>query len=212
MHPSGKRVWLLLIMGLLAVPVTAAGIAYACTALATLSTNTSSAAQGASVTVSGKGFAPHDPADIRTTPVEVHMDTASGPVLAQASPSGNNSGGTFSVDVTVPSVDPGDHVLIATQNGIDGRPAYGTPARAVLTVNPAPAAAAATPPVVAAFVAAPPVAAMPTAPAAPAKKTMAQRLASCKTKYNVSKAQTKAGKKRVAARRASCMRIARNAA
>ena len=210
MHRLGKRVWFLVALGLMAVPVTAAGIAYACTALATISTNTASATVGTTVTISGKGFAPHDPTDIRTTPAEVHFDSASAPALASVSPSSGSTGGTFSVDIAVPAVDPGEHVLIVTQNGIDGRPAYGTPARAVLTVNAAPIAAATTPPLVADIVAAPPVGNMPVAPTR--RPTMAQRMASCRAKYNVSKAKTKLGKKRVAARRASCMRAARNTA
>lgn len=208
MQRLGKRVWLLLALGVLAAPVSAAGVAYACTALATINTSTTSAVvPGATITVSGKFFAPHDPSDVRTTPAVVHLDRVDGPALAQASPTPASSGGTFSVDITVPAVEPGDHVVIVTQNGIDGRPAYGTPARTVVTVLPAPAQPAAAPDPLPAVA---PLGAFPTSPprAAPRPKTMAQRVAACKSKYKVKSAKTKQGRQRIAARRASCIRLA----
>jgi hypothetical protein len=197
-------------------PLGSASVAYACTALATLSTNTSSAVAGAPVTVSGKFFAPHDPSDIRTSPAIVHLDRVDGPALATASPSSTSDGGTFNVTITLPAVDPGDHVIIVTQNGIDGRPAYGTPARVILTVLPTP--------VVPAPVAQVPVPALPTVPApladvpaaalAPVKalthpKTLAQRISTCRSKYKLVSAKTKKGRKNMAAKRAACIRAAR---
>ena len=230
MHPLHKRLLLLMALGLLAVPVSAAGVAYACTALATTSVSRSAAVVGDTVTVSGKGFAPHDAADIRTSQAEVHMDSATGPVLAKASPSSNNTGGTFSVDITVPNVDAGEHVLVVTQNGINGTPAYGTPARTVLMVQPKPAppaaaqtvaeAAPALPvaPVVAPFVA--PVVNTPAAPSASSAlakakaralakvRARSRALASCRSKYNAKRAKTSTGRKRMATKRAACVRAA----
>jgi hypothetical protein len=204
MQRLGKRVWPLFGLTVLAVPVCAAGVAYACTALATISTSAPAAVAGTTVTVTGKWFAPHDPADIRTTPAVVHMDKVDGPVIAQASPSSNASGGTFSVAVTVPAVAAGDHVLIVTQNGIDGKPAYGTPARTVLTVEPAPIPAAA--PAALVPISVPAALAAPVASLKPAVKTKAQKLAACKSKYKPTSAKTKKGRQRIAARRASCIR------
>jgi hypothetical protein len=209
-------------------------VAYACTALATLSTNRTSAVAGDTVTVSGKGFAPHDASDIRSSPAVVRMDSASGPVLAQASPSSNSTGGTFSTDITVPKVDAGEHVIVVTQNGIDGRPAFGTPARTVLTVDPTPVpvpaaqsvapvaeSAAVSPPaaVIAPFVA-PPVAARAAAPSASLARaralararTRTRAIASCRTKYSAKRSKTKAGKRRMAIKRSSCIRAANRAA
>lgn len=209
MQHLGKRAWILMGMSLLAIPVSAAAVAYACTALATLHASSGTAVAGTTITVTGKFFAPHDAADIRTSPAFIRMDRLDGAALTQVSPASN---GTFSVDVTVPTVNAGEHVLIATQNGIDGRPAYGTPARTVLTVEPAPVAAAVLKPAAIATLA--PVSVFPPAPKpavttkAKKKKTMAQRVASCRSKYKVSSAKTKKGRKRVAARRASCIRLA----
>ena len=210
MHLLGKRGLLLIALGLLAVPVTAAGVAYACTALATISTSSPSALAGSSVTVSGKYFAPHDPSDIRASPAVVHMDRVDGPALASVSPGPAADGGRFSVDITVPAVDPGEHVVIVTQSGIDGRPAYGTPARAVLMIDPTPppVAAAPLPPptTVPAPLAEVPNAAAVTPPAVAKVRTMAQRIAACKSRYRISAAKTKKGRKRLAARRAACIR------
>jgi hypothetical protein len=207
MNRLGNRFWPVVSLGLLAVPVCAVGIAYGCTALATVSTSSPSAVAGSSVTVAGKFFAPHDPADIRTSPALVRMDTVDGPALATASP---NSAGTFSVAITVPSTTAaGDHVLIVTQNGINGAPAFGTPARTVLTVDPAPLPA----PVVTvpepsalAPVTVPAALSAPIVTTAKKKLTKAQKIARCKSKYKPSSAKTKKGRKRIAARRSACIR------
>jgi len=208
---------LLMALGLMAVPVTAVGVAYACTALAVAETNVRTAAVGDTITVSGKFFAPHDPADIRTSPAIIRMDRIDGPALAQASPGSNSAGGTFSVDITVPATDAGEHVVIVTQNRADGTPAYGTPARTVLSVTPAPAAAqaaAAAPapapaPAVAAPLATPfPAAETSPAPAARTGPTRAQRIAACKRRFRVSSAKTQRGRRRIASRRTSCIRTA----
>jgi hypothetical protein len=209
MQAVGKRVWVLLALGLLAVPVSAAGVAYACTALATVSTSSSSAVVGSTITVSGKYFAPHDASDIRTTPAIIHMDRVDGPALAQVSPSSASTSGAFSVPVAVPAVEAGDHVLIVTQNGIDGKPAYGTPARTILTVALAPVVAAAAPALtLPAPVAVPAALAAPIASPASPVKTKAQRMAACKSKYKLGSAKSKKARKRIAARRSACIRLA----
>ncbi len=213
MHNFGKRVWLLLGLGALAVPLAAVGLAYACTGLATVSSNPGSGVPGDTVTVSGKGFTPHDPSDTRTSPAEIRLDSQSGPVLATANPAGGAAGGGFSAQITVPQVAAGDHVLIVTQVGTDGRPSYGTPARQVFTVTAAPAPAPAAVPVVA-----PPAAtqaATPqTTPSSPssgasssAKKAAALKkaVAKCNSKYSPKKGKTKARKKALTRKRASCV-------
>jgi len=213
MHNFGKRAWLLLGMGLLAVPLAAVGLAYACTGLATVSSNPGSGAPGDTVTVTGKGFAAHDPSDVRTSPAEIRLDTQSGPVLASVSPAGGAAGGSFSVQITVPQVPAGDHVLMATQNAADGRPAYGTPARQVFTVTatPAPGPAAAPPPAPAAAAAAQPAAPAKSAPSSSTGSSNAAALkkavAKCNRKYS-KKAKTSDGKKRVAKSKASCIKKA----
>jgi len=214
MHNFGKRVWLLLGLGALAVPLAAVGLAYACTGLATVSSNPGSGAPGDTVTVSGKGFTPHDPSDTRTSPAEIRLDSQSGPVLATANPAGGAAGGSFSAQITVPQVAAGDHVLMVTQVGTDGRPSYGTPARQVFTVTaaPAPAPAAAVP--VVAAPAATQAAAPQATPSSPssgasssAKKAAALKkaVAKCNRKYSANKGKTKASKKALARKRASCV-------
>lgn len=225
MRQLGKRGLVLVALGLFVVPMSVASVAYACTGLATVSTSSGSGVAGSTVTVNGKGFAAHDPSDARTAPAEIRLDSMTGPVIGTASPSASRTGGNFSVQITVPNVDPGEHVLIATQNGTDGRPSYGTPARTVFMVAaapapaPAPAVAAAAPapaPVVAAAPAA--VAVAPaqdsprsSSPSKPARASLGQAIASCNRKFNVKKAKTKVGKRRTAARRSACIRRARAA-
>ncbi len=216
-HLVGKRGLTLLALSLVLVPMSAASLAYACTGLATISTSPGSAVAGATVTVDARGFAPHDPSDARTSPAEIRMDSMTGPVIGTASPSSARSGGNFSVQITVPAVAAGDHVLIATQNGSSGSPAYGTPARTVFTVDPTPAAA----PVAVAAAPAPtpvaaPSAAVAPAPAAVSSKSassgpsaLAKAIARCSTKYNAKKAKTVAGKRRTLARRKACIKQAR---
>jgi hypothetical protein len=213
MHNFGKRVWLLLGLGALAVPLAAVGLAYACTGLATVSSNPGSGAPGDTVTISGKGFTPHDPSDTRTSPAEIRLDSQSGPVLATANPAGGAAGGSFSAQITVPQVAAGDHVLMVTQVGTDGRPSYGTPARQVLTVTAAPAPAPAAVPVVApaATQAAAPAQTTPSSPSSgassSAKKAAALKkaVAKCNRKYSAKKGKTKAGKKALSRKRASCV-------
>lgn len=213
MQNLGKRGWLFISIGLLAVPVTAAGVAYACTGLATVSSNPGAGVPGATVTLTGKGFVAHDPSDARTSPAAIRLDTLDGPVLATASPEGGPAGGSFSVKLTVPQVSPGEHVIVVTQPGTDGRPAYGTPARQVFTVlaPPAPPPVAAAPAIVNPF----PVVAVPPPPAASAptvarraRAGLAKALAKCNRQYSSRKAKTRIGKARMAKRRAACRRSA----
>jgi len=203
----------LLALGVFVVPLSAASLAYACTGLATVTTSPGAGVAGSTVTVNAKGFAPHDGADARAALAEIRMDSMTGPVIGTGSPSGSN--GSFAAQITVPGVDPGEHVLIVTQNDANGTPAYGTPARTVFTVDPTPAAApAAVASAPAAAVQSAPVAAAPVAvavkastPSSPSALTKA--IARCTTKFNVKKARTVAGRRRTLARRKACIKQAR---
>ena len=136
MSRSRKRVWVVLGVGMLAVPLGAAAIAYGCTAIASLSPSPGSAPPGSTVTVTGKYFKDTHQATNTPEPVEIRLGSLTGQVLATAAPAG--PAGTFTVPVTVPNdVAPGDTFLSATQNNADGTPAYGTPARQPFTVLPA---------------------------------------------------------------------------
>ena len=220
----GKRVFTLVVLGLLAVPLSFAAIAAACTALATIASNPGAAAVGATVTVTGQGFSPHDPSDARTEPAMVRFDSLNGPVVGTASPSSAAAGGKFSVQITVPQLAVGDHVLVVTQNGTDGRPAFGTPARQAFAVTapPAPPPAAAPPPPAAppappaapatAAVVEVPVLSQPfMTPAPPSAETLLRRaITRCQQRHNPAKAKTRVGKRRVTSRRAACITSARN--
>ena len=206
MSAPRKRVWSQLVLVALAIPLTATAMAYACTGLATVTSSTSAAAPGTKVTVSGASFAAHDPADTRTEPAIIRFDSLTGPVVATASPTGSADGGRFSVELTVPALAAGNHVLVVTQNGIDGRPAYGTPARQAFTVlapvppPPPPPAAAAAPIEI-------PILSRPfmTPPPPSAESVLRSALSRCRRLHNPSKAKTKAGKRRLSKRRAACM-------
>ena len=140
MRGLGRRTWFLLSLGALCVPLAAAAVAYGCTAAATLSPSPSAAAPGTTVTVTGKYFGTHDPEDITSnSPVQIRLGSVTGPVLANAKPTGTDR--AFTVNVTVPAGTPvGDSFLSATQLSSTGTPVYGTPARQAFEVLAAPAA------------------------------------------------------------------------
>lgn len=154
---------LLYMIGLaaVAVPLAAASVAYACTSLATISLSPGSGPAGTTVTVKGKGFAPHDRTDDRAGELAyVRFDSQRGPVLAEVAPKGNS--GSFTVEIQIPqSADPGNHVILATQNRTNGSPAGGTPARQAFAVT-TPAQAEA-----------PPAAVTPSRPGRPGRQAQA---------------------------------------
>lgn len=113
-------------------------VAYACTAIATLTVSTTSGLPGSMVDLTGKGFKVG-------VPVTVNMydatSAATGPVLAQAIP---EAGGKFAVSVQVPAAAAGTQVISASQTAADGTPISRMAAGAVFQVldaSPPPAAA-----------------------------------------------------------------------
>ena len=162
-----RRPLYLMAFGVVAVPLVAASIAYACSALASLSVNTQSADSGATVSGTGKGFSNAHGGAPSSEPVVLHLDSRTGPVLWSGRP---DSSGAIEFSFQVPRTAAGSYALIATQNNADGVPVSGTPARAAFTVagpiSEAIAAAAAAP--VTEPAAAPAVAAAPAPVAAPA--------------------------------------------
>jgi hypothetical protein len=206
MHSVQKRLLTIAGMTVLAVPLTAVAIAYACTSIATVSTDKAAALATTTVTVNGKGFTPHNAGDTTTDTAKIRFDDIDGAVIATANPSSAADGGKFSVQIQVPAgMAAGDHVLLVTQNGSDGRPAYGTPARQVFTVLApvvTPAASTATslvPALGAAFV----IPTLTEPSGDDAKLTKA--VASCKRKFSTTKAKTKAGRRSMARKRATCI-------
>lgn len=106
-------------------------LAWACVGLMSLTTSAASVPAGGTVTVFGKEFA-------QGAPVQIHLDSPTGQLLATVPAPTDTMTSQFNVKVTIPaSVSNGQHVLVATQ-------AYhymnsGAPARATVFVGtPAP--------------------------------------------------------------------------
>ena len=117
-----------------------AALAWACVGLMSLTTSASSVPPGGSVTVFGKEFA-------QGAPIEIHLDSPTGPVLATVPAPTDTMTSQWNTKVTFPASTPaGAHTLVAIQ-------AYhymnaGAPARATVYVGapaPGPAAPAARP-------------------------------------------------------------------
>lgn len=118
--------------------------AFACTNLATLNLSEASVSAGDTVDVTGTAFSsmgqevPGEGGDSAEA-VKLRWDEVDGEVLAEIEPS---ELGTIQGSITVPEdATPGTHVLVATQQVVaeaeedDVRPAYGTPARAAISVD-----------------------------------------------------------------------------
>lgn len=117
-----------------------AAVAYACTALATLSLSAPAGDPGSSVAVTGSGFAAAGAT--AAAPVLVHFGGVDGPVLAEAVP---DRSGNISAPVVIPrDAAPGAQVIVATQKNARGEAQGGTPARAPFQVT-GPGAQAAAP-------------------------------------------------------------------
>ena len=129
-----------LIGAAVAVPMVAASIAYACTALATIGLNPAQGDAGTQVQGSGRGFSR---ATSGVEPVILRFGSRTGPELWRGRA---DAGGNINFSFTVPKANPGSYAIIATQNTSDGQAVPGTPARATFTVTGAPAASSQAPP------------------------------------------------------------------
>lgn len=125
------------------VVVVPAGLAWACVGLISLTTESSTVQPGGTVTVIGREFA-------QGAPVEIHLDSPTGPLLATAPPPTTTMTSQFRLEVPIPPhVERGEHVLVATQQYHNMN--AGAPARALVyvgippAVGPAPAAPVARP-------------------------------------------------------------------
>lgn len=127
--PKTKRRWLLGAVAAATLPLMAAATAWACTSIATLKFSDNAVRPGQEVTVRGENFN----AGAEVGKVQIRFGSLVGPVLASAEP---NDLGEITTTVTVPDDVPfgGQYVIVATQEGKKGKPAFGTPARAPLSV------------------------------------------------------------------------------
>ena len=128
---QSRRRWRAGMLAAVAV-VVPAGLAWACVGLMALTTvGPSTVAPGGTVTVWGREFA-------AGSPVDIHLDSPTGPVLATAPPPTETMTSQFKLDVPIPpNIRTGEHVLVATQAYHDMN--VGAPARTVIHVGaPAP--------------------------------------------------------------------------
>ena len=122
-----------------ALLLTGAMAAWACTNLATLNLGQPQGQAGQSVDVTGSSFAT---AESGGKAVQVRFDGAQGALLATAKP---DKAGSIGANVKIPAnAKPGYHIILATQSTKEG-PAFGTPARASFLVGSAPATSQAPP-------------------------------------------------------------------
>lgn len=138
MTQTKKRALFATAFGTLVVPLLVASFAYACTSLATLSVNPSSAPAGTTVNGTGKNFAPHGTDAPSTEPVVLHLNSRTGSTLWSGRP---DAAGNIVFSFTVPDVEAGSYTLIATQMTATGANQSGTPARISFEVTPSPVAA-----------------------------------------------------------------------
>ena len=125
------------------VALAATGIvAFACTSQATVTLDKQSASQGQTVNGTGGGFNGTTPTD---SPVTLRLDSFSGQQLWSGRP---DIHGAISFAFVTPNVQPGYHVVIATQYDSNGQAVAGTPARTSFEVQQAsqPATGPAAPP------------------------------------------------------------------
>jgi hypothetical protein len=115
-------------VGVVAALVPAA-LAWACVGLMSLTTTSSTVRPGGTVTVLGKEFA-------QGVPIEIRLDSPTGPVLTTVPAPKETMTSQFSVVVTIPAGTPnGEHVLVATQASHYMN--AGAPARSVIHVGTA---------------------------------------------------------------------------
>lgn len=106
------------------------GFAWACVGIASLITESPTVQPGGTLTVTGRAFA-------RGVPVEIHLDSPTGPLLATVPGPDSTMNSKFTHPVTIPAdISSGRHFLVAIQNHHDMN--VGAPARAVFYVGDAP--------------------------------------------------------------------------
>lgn len=97
------------LVGGLALCLTAT-LGWACIGLSTLSSSSSAVSPGQQLEVRGEGYA-------TSGDVAVRVDSPRGEVAAMVAP---RSDGTFQTSFALPQLEPGEHVLVATQSGASG--------------------------------------------------------------------------------------------
>jgi hypothetical protein len=128
-----------MIAAAVALPLAVVATAFACANLATLKLDHLAAAAGSDVTAYGRNFN----SNVAASTVTLRFNSRNGRVLWEGRPQSN---GKLTGNFTVPAVQPGKYVILATQIGADGRPAAGTPGRAPLKIKGGAASSVVAPP------------------------------------------------------------------
>jgi hypothetical protein len=128
-----------MIAAAVALPLAVVATAFACANLATLKLDRGGVAAGADVTAYGRNFNSNPNAST----VTLRFNSRNGRVLWEGRPQPN---GKLTGNFKAPAVQPGQYVILATQTGVDGRPAAGTPGRAPLKIKGGGASSAVAPP------------------------------------------------------------------
>ncbi|MDQ4068269.1 MAG: hypothetical protein M3203_02130 [Actinomycetota bacterium] len=117
-------------LAIAATVMLAASAIWACVAVFSFTSMSSSVQPGGTVTVIGRGFA-------QGAPVDIHLGSPTGPILATAPPPNTTMTSQFVLAVTIPEDTPiGPHVLVAHQKYHDMN--AGGPTRAMIHVGAAP--------------------------------------------------------------------------
>lgn len=124
---TSRRFAVLAAIGIIGVPLTIAATAFACANLMSAKLNRASASPSSQVQFMGRNFN----SNAAASPVSIRWNGRRGAVLFEGRPARS---GKLSTKFRVPNVRPGYYMVIATQDGPNGRPAAGSPARAVLKV------------------------------------------------------------------------------
>ena len=103
----------------------AASAAFACQSLATATVTPKSGPSGTTVNLKGGNYSSSPTASA----IQVHLDSRTGPVLAQTGPSS-----TINLNFPV-NASSGYHVLVVTQYTASGAPVAGTPGRSAFNVT-----------------------------------------------------------------------------
>lgn len=128
MSRTSRRFAVLASIGIIGIPLAVVATAFACANLASAKLNRAAASPGSTVSFMGRNFN----SNAAASPVSIRWNGRGGQVLATARPA---SSGKVSTTFVVPNVKAGYYVIVATQNGPNGRPASGTPGRAPLRVG-----------------------------------------------------------------------------
>lgn len=124
---TSRRFAVLAAVGITAVPLVVVATAFACANLVSAKLDRASASPGTQVQFMARNLNSNPAA----SDVSIRWNNRNGAVLFTGRP---DRSGKLSTKITVPNVRPGYYIVMATQIGPNGKPAAGSPGRAVVKV------------------------------------------------------------------------------